>query len=437
MKNFGSDILSTVPQAVSASGRPAPLERRRIVVAERDPRQRERLRHVLFEMGMDIAGLAGDGQEAVQMACLLAPDFVLMDESLPVLGTLEAAYAMHTAAPEVAAIMMSERQSPALTREAMQYGIRDIIGKPLDVGELHDCIRKLSDIRAIQQTSMFKSLLDPTMLPSVYTITGGKGGVGKTMLATNLALALVGDGEKTILVDLYTQFGDVASALNMKPQRTVAELSSMVDDIDAALLSSYIQTHSSGLHVLFGADRPLPLDAISVGCLDRLINVLKREYKYVVFDAPPYLHATTLHALSLSNAVLLVCNLFDYTTIADTKQLFDTLDGAYVSRDRLKLVVNRVNAQNKFQVEDVEKTFNHPVFAQIPNDPKVVGLLNTGYPPHSVIAATPLGIGVRALRDALVSPSSGRISLVSGATAAKQTRMRGFLGGLKSMVNGA
>lgn len=437
MKSQSFDLLSQTQQKASATGRPAPLDRRRIVIAERDPRQRERLRHALFEMGMDIAGLAGDGQEAVQMACLLAPDFVLLDESLPVLGTLEAAYAIHTAAPEVAAIMMSERQSPTQTREAMQFGIRDIISKPLDLGELHDCLRKLGEIRDIQQTSMFKSLLDPTMLPSVYTITGGKGGVGKTMLATNLALALCGDEEKTVLVDLYTQFGDVASALNMKPQRTVSELSGMVDDIDAALLASYTQTHSSGLHVLFGADRPLPLDAISVGCLDRLINVLKREYKYVVFDAPPYLHATTLHALSLSNAVLLVCNLFDYTTIADTKQLFDTLDGAYVSRDRLKLVVNRVNAQNKFQVEDIEKTFGHPVFAQIPNDPKVVGLLNTGYPAHSVIAGTPLGTAVEVLRDALVSPSGGRVTQLSGAAAAKRTRMRGFLGGLKSMVSGA
>jgi pilus assembly protein CpaE len=437
VKTQGSELQSGTRQKAALAGQPASLERRRIIIADRDPRQRERLRHALFELGMDIAGLAGDGQEAVQMACLLAPDFVLLDESLPVLGALEAAFAMHTAAPEVAPIMMSERQSPAQIREAMQFGIRDVISKPLDVVELQASLQKLNGIREMQESSTFRSLLDPTMLPSVYTVTGGKGGVGKTMLATNLALSLCDGGAKTILIDLYTQFGDVASALNMKPQRTIAELSSMVDDIDAALVSSYTQKHSSGLDVLFGADQPLPLDAISMACLDRLINVLKREYKYVVFDTPPYLHATTLHALSLSNAVLLVCNLFDYTTIADTKQMFDTLDGAYVSRDRLKLVVNRVNAQNKFQVEDVEQTFSHPVFMQIPNDPKVVGLLNTGYPAHSDIASTPLGMAVRALRDALVSPTSGRIVPVSGGTAAKRTRTRGFLGGLKSLMNGA
>lgn len=431
---FESQLKPSPPG--KGSVRPAPLERRRIVIAERDPRLRERLRHALFEMGLDIAGLAGDGQEAVQMACLLAPDFVLLDESLPVLGALDAAFAMHIATPEVAPILMTERQNPAQLREAMQSGMRDVIGKPLDTAELYESLQRLGEIRKSQQSSTFKALLDPTKLPSVYCITGGKGGVGKTMLATNLALALCDTQEKTILVDLYTQFGDVASALNMKPQRTVAELSPMVDDIDSALLASYTQVHSSGLRVLFGADRPLPLDAISVSCLDRLIHILKREYKYVVFDTPPYLHATTLHALSLANAVLLVCNLFDYTTIADTKQLFDTLDGAYVSRDRLKLVVNRVSTQNKFQLEDVEQTFGHEVFAQIPNDPKVVALLNTGYPSHSTIADTPLGIAVRALREGLVNPSGVRVSALTGAIAAKRTRVSGFLGGLKSLVNG-
>ncbi|HEY3415010.1 MAG TPA: AAA family ATPase [Armatimonadota bacterium] len=432
---FDTQTKPSAPHAGAGAVAQLPLERRRIVIAERDPRTRERLRHTLFELGMDIAGLAGDGQEAVQMACLLAPDFVLLDESLPILGALDAALAMHIATPEVAPILMTERQGPAQLREAMQNGVRDVIGKPLDSAELYDSLKRLSDIHMSHQSDAFKALLDPTKLPSVYCVTGGKGGVGKTMVATNLALALCDTREKTILIDLYTQFGDVASALNMKPQRTLAELSPIVDDIDSALLASYTQVHSSGLRVLFGSDSPLPLDAITPACLDRLIQVLKREYKYVVFDTPPYLHATTLHALSLANAVLLVCNLFDYTTIADSKQLFDTLNGAYVSSDRLKLIVNRVSAQNKFQLTDVEETFGQEVFAQIPNDPKVVALLNTGYPSHDTISGTPLGAAVCNLREALVNPIGGRATQLTGAEAAKRTRTRGFLGGLKLMVS--
>ncbi|HEY3267585.1 MAG TPA: AAA family ATPase [Armatimonadota bacterium] len=410
------------------------IERRRIVVAEKDPRQRERLRHTLFELGLDIAGLAGDGQEAVQMTCLLAPDFVLLDDGLPVLSALEAASAIRAACPDVASILMTEREGPALLHEAMRSGIRDVVRKPLDLAEFGESLARFTEIRKLQNSAAFRTLLDPSQLPSVYCVTGGKGGVGKTMLATNLALALRHKGEKTVLIDLYTQFGDVASALNMKPQRTLAELAPMVDDIDWALLSRYVHEHQSGLHVMFGSDRPLPLDAITVPCLDRIINVLKREYKYIVFDTPPYLHATTLHALSLANAVMLVCNLFDYTTIADTKQLFDTLDGAYVSKDRLKLVVNRVNAQNKFRLEDVERTFGHDVFAQVPNEPKVVALLNTGYPSHEGIKDTALGESMRSLRDSLTNPGGPRPALPLTTTTRKQ---RGVFSALKAMFIGA
>lgn len=407
-------------------------KRRRVVIAEHDPRSREALRHRLFEMGLEIAGLAGDGQEAAQMACILVPDFVLLDDTLPILGAFEAAYAIHAAAPDVACIVMSGDGSPALLRDAMRFGVRDIISKPLDPHELRESLARFADIRKAEDSPAFKSLLDPSKLPRVFCVSGGKGGVGKTMVATNLALALCASEEKTLLIDLYTQFGDVASTLNMKPQRLVAELSTMVDDIDAPLIASYVQKHSSGLHVLFSSDTPLPLDALTVACLDHVLSVAKLEYKYIVIDTPPYLHATTLHALSLANAVLLVCNLFDYTTIADTKQLYDTLDGAYVSSDRLKILANRVSATNKFTIADVERAFGHEVFAQIPNDPRVVELLNTGYPAHTATPDTPMEQAMGYLREALVNPSSAP----SGPAPPTGKPVRGsrLLKGLRRMI---
>jgi len=62
VKTQGSELQSGTRQKAALAGQPASLERRRIIIADRDPRQRERLRHALFELGMDIAGLAGDGQ---------------------------------------------------------------------------------------------------------------------------------------------------------------------------------------------------------------------------------------------------------------------------------------------------------------------------------------------------------------------------------------
>lgn len=419
---------------LTSGGGAAALDKRRVVIADRDPRVRERLRVVLTAFGMEIAGLAGDGQEAVQLVMSSSPDFVLLDDSLPVLSAFDSAHAISHSNPAVASVLMTERTGPTVLREAMQNAVRDVIQKPLDPTELMNCLVNLEGIRRLHDSQTFQNLLDPTRLPRLFCITGGKGGVGKTMVATNLALALRERSEKTVLVDLYTQFGDVAAALALKPNRTLAELTGMADDIDWPLLSGYVHTHQSGLNVLFGSDRPLPLDAISIPVLDRLIHVLKREYRYIIFDVPPYLHATTLHALSLANAVLLVCNLFDYTTISDTKQLFDTLLDGYVSRDRIKLLINRVTAQNRFQTEDVEKTFGHPVFAHVPNEPRVVSLLNTGFQSHAAIADTPLGEAIRSMADALVQPAHHAQSRALATIEAPNTeRKSGLLRGWKSI----
>ncbi len=409
------------------------LMRRRIVIAEKDPRSRERLRHALHEIGLDIAGLAMDGQEAIQMANGLDPDFVLLDENLTVVSAYDAAAAIQATAPNVAPIIISEQTGPDVMHRAMLYGARDVIRKPLDINELRNTLLRLDEIHRTQMTPDFGALLDPSRLPSVFCVTGGKGGVGKTMIATNLALALRERNPKTILVDLYTQFGDIAAVLNLEPKRTLAELAGLTDEIDWSLLSNYIHKHQSGLHALFTSNRPLILDALPVVVLDKVVSLLKREYKYIVFDVPPYLHATTLHAMSVSTAVMLICNLFDYTTIADTKALFETLDGAYVSRDRLKLVVNRVTAQNRFQVDDLERSFGHPIFMQLPNEPRVVSMVNTGYSGHGAVANLPLGEAVRTLVDKLTElPAQSATTPLLAQPQAKQgliTRWKSVFGG--------
>lgn len=412
------------------------LRGRRIVVADRDPRSREALRITISAMGLEIAGLASDGQEAFQLATSAAPDFVLLDEYLPVMNGMETARAINHIHPNVSAVLMTDHAGPTLLRQAMRYCVRDIVARPPDAASLRASLEELEAVHRAHEAHDYKSLLNPALMPRLYCVTGGKGGVGKTMIAANLALALQDRREKTVLVDLYTQFGDVASALAMKPSRTLAELAGMADDVDGPLISGYVEKHTSGLHVLFGSDRPLPLDAIPVPVLDRLISVLKREYRNVVFDVPPYLHATTLHALSLANAVMLVCNLFDYTTIADTKQLFDTLAGGYVSRDRLKLLINRVTPQNRFQAGDLESTFGHPVFAQIPNEPHIVSLLNTGYKTHQAIADSALGEAIRTVADALADPNGAPVP-ARDAPPAGQERRAGEKRGWKALFGGS
>ena len=214
-------------------------------------------------------------------------------------------------------------------------------------------------------------------------MSGAKGGIGKTTLAVNLGAALACEtGEPTVLLDLYTQFGDAALLLNLTPRRTLADLVRLDPaDLDERLLEDHLERHESGLRLLAGASAPLPLDALTPAALERILSLLKNSYRYVVLDVPPVLHATTLHALAHAHAVLLIANLFDLTTLADSKLWLQAMTGTHVAREAVQIVLNRVAPHNRLQLPDIERTLGCAAACLIPNDGKLV--------PHSVNAGIP------------------------------------------------
>ena len=190
----------------------------------------------------------------------------------------------------------------------------------------------------------------------------------------------------------YSQFGDVPTMLNLSPRRTLADLVTASEDMDIQVVEEHLETHSSGLKVAIGSVLPQPLDLFTTRFLEQLTGILKRQYRFIVVDVPPILHAGTLYMLAHSQTVLLVANLFDLTTASDTKKLLDAIKGSYVPPERLRVVLNRVSRENQLQVPDLEKAFGQSVIAQLPNDGKIVPTsVNGGVPfvvsqPGSLVA---------------------------------------------------
>ena len=394
------------------------------------------------EEDITVCATVSGGDQAIQEALHVRPDVVVVDADLPGMDGLQVTEMLAQFVPDTGVILMSMDGENDLFRGAMLAGAREVLQKPFKGSELVSAVRRVHNFQERKRASAAGSAAtaapaaaaaenggrrEPDETPAtgrLFTVLAGKGGVGKTVLATNLAVALAGHSQRVALVDLSLQFGDVAALLNVQTQRTIADLAAHDAVADHEVVQEVLATAPSGLHVLPAPASPELADYVTTQHLRALIDELRRTHELVVADTTSQLGEITLEAVESSDRVVLLTD-YSVTGVKNTRLVMSVLGVLRVPAERIVLVANHRDAPsgNDLDRSRAEAFLSAPIAIEIPFDPGVVGASVTRGAPF--VSAAPQSGPARAvaqLATMLVGPQVAEPA--AGAPARRRPRRR-------------
>ncbi|UJF32835.1 AAA family ATPase [Paenibacillus hexagrammi] len=213
----------------------------------------------------------------------------------------------------------------------------------------------------------------------MIAICSSKGGIGRTVLAVNLAVALSKSNIQISIIDGDLQFNDVSLAMDLHPTFTIKDVAESIDTIDKHTLPSYMIRHSSGVKVLAAPERPEFADLIKPDVIDRVCEMLLAQHDYLIADTGVGLQENTMQFIEKADQIFVLTTL-EMSAIKNTKLMLETLD-ALGLKHKVQLVINRSTMESAIKASDVPDILGaeNPIY--VPNDFQIVSQsINIGIP---------------------------------------------------------
>ncbi len=356
----------------------------RLLIVDDMPDMAQNVRKLLhFEKDIEVIGVAASGRDAISMASSLRPDVVLMDINLRDMDGLKATEVITRQTPSTV-VMMSVQSEPEYLTRAMMVGARGYLIKPFTSDDLINTVRTAASAprRVVDHgPPQAPPSSGPQRLRKIIAVYSPKGGVGRSVIAANLAVALHKTSEKSVvLVDANLQSGDAHVLLNINQANSIDDLRE-AGSLDQDIINNAVAPHdSSGIGVLRA---PLALESAELFTSDAMKAILvelREHFDYLVVDTDASFSESTLTVLEMADLILLVTTL-EVTTINRVSQFFEVMERLGYARSKVKLVCNRVDSLFGIQPRLIETRLRQHFLSQIPDDPKVVVTsVNRGVP---------------------------------------------------------
>jgi pilus assembly protein CpaE len=258
-------------------------------------------------------------------------------------------------------------------RRAFEAGADDILTLPASSQDVTFALQK-----AVARKQGVGSATGVALSPMIVVL-GPKGGTGKTVTTSNLAVSLAEAGHKVAVVDLDLQFGDVGLSLGLAPDKTIYDLVKAGGAMDVDKLDAYLATHSSGVRVLMAPTRPDHAGVIHTEFLREVYATLRSSYDYVIVDTPPGFTPEVIASIDSSSNVCMV-GMLDSLSLKNTKLGLDTLELMGYSNERTKIVLNRADSRVGITQDDVLAVVGRVPDVLVPSDRDIPRSINEGLP---------------------------------------------------------
>lgn len=298
---------------------------------------------------------------------------VMPDDALKLATVFDLQY------PEVSLLLVAE-PNPELIVRAMRSGVRDVVTSEISTGDLRVLLERACLASASRRRGMAPAVEGSQDRGRVIAVMSPKGGVGKTTVATNLAIGLGKVAPMgVVIVDLDLQFGDVASGLLLEPEHSISDAVHGAASQDSMVLKAFLTVHPAGIYALCGPKTPAESDYITAEHVTRLINQLASEFRYVVVDTAPGLGEHCLATLEQATDGVWVCGM-DVPSIRGLHKCFGVLKELQLLPQGRHTVLNFADRKSGISVQDVEATIGVPVDAVIPRSRTLPFSTNRGVP---------------------------------------------------------
>lgn len=353
------------------------MENIKIVVISDDTPLRVSVKKKITDKNILIVGYADFTDDSRLKIEGLFPDMVIVAAKVPIhKSVFEFIESMKFQSKGCSVVLATDNVSVDLVNFAARYGIRQVLG--FDTPEEEFC-RVLGEVHEFEKKMQSQLNIQKRVRSKVIAFFGCKGGAGKSVICTNVAVALAKRGAKVMLLDFDLEFGEQHLLLDIEPKDTIVELAQDPEGISIERVNAFSILHSSGVNLLAAPKSPEYAEYINANHVTSIIRSVRPYYEYIIIDLSNQFSDETIAAIENCDEIMLVNNP-DIMSLKAAKNAMNILSQLQV-KEKARLVINK-DMKSLIKPKDFETMLEMPVYARLDYDTSmtVATSVNKGEP---------------------------------------------------------